>query len=240
MITSHRVEAEADRASRAHAKKTLKRQSTSAARVHDRVAARETAKRLKCLQACPIFASLAEASIGAIVDAMEYEVAEPGHVLCQQGREADRMFLLMSGTCDVLVGDAKVAQLTDLDVFGEAALFPDATGAFVRTATVRVAGGAGAPATASRAAQVRAGIPAGERRDGRCVRSTLEGCCRGSAKEPGALCTRRGCSGAAAIAFHGENVRSARQVTDDGLASAVVYPGTCRTVALYPSTGPGY
>jgi hypothetical protein len=146
MITSHRVEAEADRASRAHAKKTLKRQSTSAARVHDRVAARETAKRLKCLQACPIFASLAEASIGAIVDAMEYEVAKPGHVLCQQGRKADRMFLLMSGTCDVLVGDAKVAQLTDLDVFGEAALFPDATGAFVRTATVRVAGGAGAPA----------------------------------------------------------------------------------------------
>ena len=113
--------------------------------MHHRVAARETAKRLKCLQACPIFASLAEASIEAIVDQMEYEVAAPGHVLCQQGREADRMFLLMSGTCEVLVGDAEVAQLTDLDVFGEAALFPDATGAFVRSATVRVAG-AGPPA----------------------------------------------------------------------------------------------
>jgi CRP-like cAMP-binding protein len=76
-----------------------------------------------------------------IVDTMDYEVAEGGQVLCQEGREADRMFLLMSGTCDVLVGDAKVAQLAHLDVFGEAALFPDATGAFVRTATVSVTAG---------------------------------------------------------------------------------------------------
>ena len=51
------------------------------------------------------------------------------------------MFLLMSGACDVFVGQAQVGRLNRLDVFGEAALFPDESGSFTRTATVRVAKG---------------------------------------------------------------------------------------------------
>lgn len=143
VITSHRIEAEAACASRNHLQMTLKRQSMSNIRVRVRVAARETAKRLRCLQACPVFASLTEASISMIVDAMDYEVAEGGQVLCQEGREADKMYLLMSGACEVFLGEAqnKVAQLEELAVFGEAALFPDEMGTCVRTATVRVAAG---------------------------------------------------------------------------------------------------
>ena len=139
---SNRVQSEARRASLAHVAQTLRRQSTSVSRLRHRVAARNAAKRSRCLQASPIFSSLTDASIGAIVDAMEFEIAEAGGpALCVEGEEADRMFLLMSGACDVFVGQAQVGRLNRLDVFGEAALFPDESGSFTWTATVRVAKG---------------------------------------------------------------------------------------------------
>ena len=126
----------------AHIAQTLRRQSTSVSRLRHRVAARNVAKRSRCLQASPVFSSLTDASIGAIVDAMEFEIAEAGGAaLCVEGEEADRMFLLMSGACDVFVGQDQVGRLKRLDVFGEAALFPDESGSFTRTATVRVAEG---------------------------------------------------------------------------------------------------
>jgi hypothetical protein len=139
---TNRVQAEARRASLAHVTETLRRQSTAVSRLRHRIAARSAAKRSRCLQASPVFSSLTDASIGAIVDAMEFEIVEAGGAaLCVEGGEADRMFLLMAGSCDVFVGQAKVGRLNRLDVFGEAALFRDENGSFTRTATVRVAKG---------------------------------------------------------------------------------------------------
>jgi CRP-like cAMP-binding protein len=44
-------------------------------------------------------------------------------VLCQQNSVADKMYLLMSGQCSVQVDGVHVANLYELDVFGENALF---------------------------------------------------------------------------------------------------------------------
>ena len=72
-----------------------------------------------------------------IVDAMEYSTVGAGETLCREGAVADKMFVVVSGTCDVCIGGSQVASLRELDVLGESALFPDATGKSVRSATVR-------------------------------------------------------------------------------------------------------
>ena len=48
------------------------------------------------------------------------------------------MFVIMSGECVVRIDGARIAVLKELDVFGESALFPDASGSCVRSATVKV------------------------------------------------------------------------------------------------------
>merc|ERR1711871_1785845 len=47
------------------------------------------------------------------------------------------MFVIVSGECAVHIDGARIAELKELDVFGESALFPVASGA-VRSATVTV------------------------------------------------------------------------------------------------------
>ena len=81
------MQVEARRASRAHAEQTLERRDSSNRRLQERVAARAKAKQSRCLQTCPEFASLDDASVGTIVDAMEYRVVEggPGTVVCAEG-----------------------------------------------------------------------------------------------------------------------------------------------------------
>lgn len=76
-----------------------------------------------------------------IVDVMEFASVNAGETLCRKGDVADKMFVIVSGTCGVFIGGARVASLKYLDVFGEAALFPDASGGSVRSATVRAAAG---------------------------------------------------------------------------------------------------
>ena len=90
----------------------------------------------RCLQKSPAFASLDETSVAEIVDVMEYTTAKPREVLCKEGDPADKMFVIVSGACDVSITGSHVASLHEMDVFGESALFPDATGASVRSATV--------------------------------------------------------------------------------------------------------
>ena len=46
------------------------------------------------------------------------------------------MFVIVAGECTVHIKGSRVAVLKELDVFGESALFPDASGASVRSATV--------------------------------------------------------------------------------------------------------
>ena len=141
---SHRVQAEARRASRDHSERTTERLQLSSQRLLERVAARAKAKQSRCLQSCPEFASLDAVAAGHIVDVMEYRVVkEPGAMLCAEGEEADELFVLVSGACDVAVGGVHVRRLEELSVFGEAALFPDGEGPARRTATVTVARGGG-------------------------------------------------------------------------------------------------
>ena len=97
----------------------------------------ETKSSSRCLEKCPAFSTLDQGSVAQIVDAMEYSTVGAGETLCREGAVADKMFVLVSGTCDVCIGGSRVASLRELDVLGESALFPDATGKSVRSATVR-------------------------------------------------------------------------------------------------------
>ena len=135
-MTSHRVQVEARRASNMHSERTKERRKTSDQRLAERLAARNKVKSSRCLQKSPAFASLDETSVAEIVDVMEYTTAKPREVLCKEGDPADKIFVIVSGACDVSITGSHVALLHEMDVFGESALFPDATGASVRSATV--------------------------------------------------------------------------------------------------------
>ena len=137
LTTSHRVQVEARRASKRHAKETLQRKSMSDQRLAARLQARTKVKSSRCLEKCPAFSTLDQGSVAQIVDAMEYSTVGAGETLCREGAVADKMFVLVSGTCEVCIGGSQVASLRELDVLGESALFPDATGKSVRSATVR-------------------------------------------------------------------------------------------------------
>jgi len=142
LTTSHRVQVEARLASKVHAEKTQEKRKISRQKLSGRLAARNKVKSSRCLQKCPAFSTLDHGSVAQIVDAMEYfGGVRAGDMLCREGDAADKMFVIVSGTCDVSIRGARVASLKDLDVFGEAALFPDASGASVRSATVRAAAG---------------------------------------------------------------------------------------------------
>ena len=106
-------------------------------RLAARLQARNKVKSSRCLEKCPAFSTLDQGSVAQIVDAMEYSTVGAGETLCREGAVADKMFVVVSGTCDVCIGGSQVASLRELDVLGESALFPDATGKSVRSATVR-------------------------------------------------------------------------------------------------------
>jgi hypothetical protein len=141
LTTSHRVQVEARLASKVHAEKTQEKRKISRQKLSGRLAARNKVKSSRCLQKCPAFSTLDQGSVAQIVDAMEYSTMNAGEMLCREGDVADKMFVLVSGVCDVFIDGSRIASLKELDVFGEAALFPDASGASVRSATVRAAAG---------------------------------------------------------------------------------------------------
>ena len=114
-------------------KQTARRQSVQA-----RVAARNKAKRSNALQKCKIFSDLEAASIATIIDKMEYEAVTAGTPIVTQGDVANTFYLIMSGTCDVVINDKVVASLKELQVFGESALSQDALRVATVVATVDV------------------------------------------------------------------------------------------------------
>jgi CRP-like cAMP-binding protein len=56
---------------------------------------------------------------------MSHQDVGKNDVLCIQGKEADKLYVLMSGTCCVSIDGKLVGQLRKFDVFGEAAMFTD-------------------------------------------------------------------------------------------------------------------
>jgi len=104
-------------------KKQKAREVAADARVQKRLELRNRAKRVGALERCPLFASVASESRDRIVDTMKYEKFVTGTVVCEEGREADSMYLLMKGACLITVQGNEVATMQELAVFGESALF---------------------------------------------------------------------------------------------------------------------
>ena len=72
IMTSHRVQVEARRASNMHSQRTKERRKTSDQRLAERLAARNKVKSSRCLQKSSAFASLEDAFVSQIVDVMQY------------------------------------------------------------------------------------------------------------------------------------------------------------------------
>ncbi len=91
--------------------------------------------QIAALSKCDLFASVAEADLSALVEVMREERFEEGETVCSAGEIGDRVYVVMSGTLEVMVaGQVKpVRQLREGDVFGEYGMFE----AGERTATVR-------------------------------------------------------------------------------------------------------
>ena len=88
------------------------------------------------MKKCQPFQTLSDTAQDQIVDAMVFEKINEGAVLCKQGSNADKMYLLMSGHCTVHVDGLHVANLYQRDIFGESALFNTGKGQMLRSATV--------------------------------------------------------------------------------------------------------
>ena len=109
------------------------KQQKAATNLQKRLALRQRAKQERALKKCALFQHLSDAAHDQIVDVMVYKKMKEGTAICQEGDEADEMFLLMSGTCKVTAGNGTlVGTLTKSDLFGESAL----GGAGKRSATV--------------------------------------------------------------------------------------------------------
>ena len=134
-----RIRKQSDIARRSTLTNIKQREVKANARVQKRLALRKKAKQAGALKQCAIFSNMNDTSHNRIVDAMAYEKVENGTILCMQGQPATSMYLLMTGSCIVMVNMLEVAKLRQLDVFGESALF--ATGdehdpSRFRTATI--------------------------------------------------------------------------------------------------------
>ena len=121
-----------------HQEKTIQRikirEKEADERVQKRLELRKHAKKTKALKRNRVFKKLKDESCEHIVDCMTYEKIAGGEVLCTEGDVANKMYLLMRGSCDVLVGSNHIANLEELSVFGESVLFVKDGG--LRTATV--------------------------------------------------------------------------------------------------------
>jgi hypothetical protein len=110
-------------ARRKSVQQTKERQKAADANLQKRLALRRRAKQSQVLAKNKIFAQLSKDSQNEVIDAMSYQKIQQGTVLCKQGDVACDMYLLMSGHCTVICKDLHMANLYELDIFGEAALF---------------------------------------------------------------------------------------------------------------------
>jgi hypothetical protein len=119
------------------------RKKKSARKTQLRLIARTKVKSSRALSRVPAFSRLSECAISKIVDVMSYESFASGSVLCSEGETADRMFILVSGTCRVMTSAqahitnrrTPVAELKEFDIVGESMMCKDPTER-VRNATV--------------------------------------------------------------------------------------------------------
>lgn len=155
-VTNDKVNREANRIQAESAKQRKhaievqeRRKAVMNSRVKHRLQARREAKSSGALKKSSIFAGLSEAATGKLIDIMEYETFDGDMVVCREGAAANKMYLIISGECEVLDGGLTLEDTSDdvvffilgeNDVFGESALFPGKNGEIVprRKKTVRV------------------------------------------------------------------------------------------------------
>lgn len=96
-----------------------------------------TADKQSCLQSCPLFSGLDAGTVGVLAEAMDTEVYADDEVVCLHGEEADRVYVLMSGTLAVYLpgGTQPVRRLDAGSIVGEYGMFSGA-----RTASIRAEG----------------------------------------------------------------------------------------------------
>ena len=105
------IHAEHDHHERRLKAKLDEQQRASRKSLNSRLAARLKVKQQKALQKVPIFRSLGDDIISALVDKMEYQKFDPGSVLCAQGDEANHFYIIVHGVCHVIVNKDKTIEV---------------------------------------------------------------------------------------------------------------------------------
>lgn len=120
---------EAEMHERGHREKQARQRERSRRHTMARVKARSRLKNSKKMRQVAIFKDFSDEAINAVVDVMQVQTFQPGHVIVRQGDPADALFVIMSGTCvvkqktlDSLVHGHIINRLNEFDHFGEAAL----------------------------------------------------------------------------------------------------------------------
>ena len=79
----------------------------------------ELEKKIEFLKSFALFAELSNSELTGLAHVMKEVELEPGHGLLKQNEPADAVYFLKSGAVKVLVNDEKVAQIDQIQCFGE-------------------------------------------------------------------------------------------------------------------------
>ena len=90
--------------------------------------------RIRALQRSTLFSTVSETDLIALAETMREERFAKGEIVCTEGEQADRVFIVMSGGLEVRVAEnsGRTVHLQHGDLFGEYGLFDES----LRTATV--------------------------------------------------------------------------------------------------------
>jgi len=93
----------------------------------DRIAARLKIRQTKTLTKVKLFEKLKQEQINKVLSRMTFEKRLQGDVICKQGDDAQRFYIIVTGRCDVIVktedgSDLRVNKLCPLEYFGESSL----------------------------------------------------------------------------------------------------------------------
>ena len=93
----------------------------------DRIAARLKIRQTKTLTKVKLFEKLKQEQINEVLSRMTFEKRLQGDVICKQGDDAQRFYIIVTGRCDVIVktedgSDLRVNKLCPLEYFGESSL----------------------------------------------------------------------------------------------------------------------